>query len=102
MTANIAPSPAHQVYVLRLYVAGASARSARAITNIRRICDEHLEGHHDLEVVDICQHPGLAKGEQIVAAPTLIKTQPLPTRRFVGDMSQPERILLGLGLSRSA
>jgi circadian clock protein KaiB len=86
------------ICVLRLYVTGSSPRSVRAISNIRKICDEHLQGCHELEVVDITQHPMLAKSEQILAAPTLIKMLPLPSRRFVGDMSQPERILLGLGL----
>jgi circadian clock protein KaiB len=86
------------VCVLRLYVTGSSPRSARAIFNIRKICDEHLPGRHDLEVVDLSQHPMLAKSEQILAAPTLIKILPLPARRFVGDMSQSERILQGLGL----
>jgi len=86
------------VCVLRLYVTGSSPRSIRAIANIRRICDEYLRGCHDLEVVDISQHPLLAKSEQILAAPTLVRMSPLPSRRFVGDMSQSERILLGLGL----
>ena len=86
------------VCVLRLYVTGSSPRSVRAIANIRKICDEHLQGCHDLEIVDISQHPQLARREQILAAPTLVKMLPLPSRRFVGDMSQFERILLGLGL----
>ena len=90
------------VCVLRLYVTGSSPRSIRAIANIRRICDEYLRGCHDLEVVDISQHPLLAKSEQILAAPTLVKMSPLPSRRFVGDMSQSERILLGLGLGEPA
>jgi circadian clock protein KaiB len=86
------------VCVLRLYVTGSSPRSIRAISNIRKICDEHLRGCHDLEIVDISQAPLLAKREQILAAPTLVKMLPLPSRRFVGDMSQSERILLGFGL----
>jgi circadian clock protein KaiB len=90
------------VYVLRLYVTGSSPRSARAISNICKICEEHLEGRYDLEVLDISQNPALAKSEQILAAPTLIKTFPLPTRRFVGDMSQSERIVLGLGCRKAA
>jgi circadian clock protein KaiB len=85
-------------YVLRLYVTGTTPASARAIVNIRKICDEHLAGRYDLEVVDITQRPTLAAGEQIIAAPTLIKKLPLPLRRFIGDMSQTERILLGLDL----
>ena len=85
-------------YVLRLYVAGASLRSSQAITNIRRICDEHLQGRCDLEVIDILQHSVLAEGEQIIAAPTLIKKLPPPLRRFIGDMANVEKVLLGLDL----
>jgi circadian clock protein KaiB len=94
--AAAAPSDAH--YVLRLYVTGTTPHSARAIVNIRKICEEYLRGRYDLEVVDICDHPILAEGEQIIAAPTLIKMLPLPLRRFIGDMSQTDRILLGLDL----
>jgi circadian clock protein KaiB len=99
-TSATVPTSAH--YTLRLYVTGATPRSARAISNIRKICEEHLEGHYDLEVVDITEHPMLAEGEQIIAAPTLIKKLPLPLRRFIGDMSQTERILIGLDLREAA
>jgi len=85
-------------YVLRLYVTGTTPRSASAIRNIRKICDEHLKGAYDLEVIDIYQQPVLAKGEQIIAAPTLLKKLPLPLKRFIGDMSNTEKILLGLDL----
>lgn len=85
-------------YVLRLYVTGTTPHSARAIVNIRKICEQHLQGRYDLEVVDISQNPTLAEGEQIIAAPTLIKELPLPLRRFIGDLSQTERILVGLDL----
>lgn len=85
-------------YVLRLYVAGMTPRSTRAIENLRTICEEHLHGRYDLEVIDVYQQPMLAKGEQIVAAPTLIKKLPLPLRRVIGDMSSTERVLLGLDL----
>ena len=88
-------------YVLRLYITGHTARSTKAIVNIRKICEEHLQGRYDLEVVDISQHPTLAKGEQIIAAPTLIKKLPLPLRRFIGDMSQADRIILGLDLRKA-
>ena len=84
------------VYVLRLYVIGTSAHSTRAIVNIRKICEEHLTGRYELEVIDLLQHPGLAKVEQIIAAPTLIKKLPPPLRRFIGDMSEVERLLVGL------
>jgi circadian clock protein KaiB len=85
-------------YVLRLYIAGLTPRSTLAIQNIRKICEEHLEGRYDLQVVDIYQQPVLAEGEQIIAAPTLIKKLPLPLRRFIGDMSNTERILVGMDL----
>ena len=85
-------------YVLRLYVTGTTPHSRRAIVNIRKICEEHLHGRYELEIVDIAQHPTLVEGEQIIAAPTLIKKLPLPLRRFIGDMSQTERLLLGLDL----
>ena len=85
-------------YVLRLYVTGMTPRSTAAIRNIKAICEEHLKGRYRLEVVDVYQHPGLAKGEQIIALLTLIKYLPLPLRRFIGDMSRTERILLGLDL----
>ncbi|MEX2197461.1 MAG: circadian clock KaiB family protein [Burkholderiales bacterium] len=87
-------------YVLRLYVTGTTGNSARAIVNIRKICEERLQGRYELEIVDISQHPGLAEGEQIIAAPTLIKLLPLPLRRFIGDMSQTERVLLGPDLRK--
>jgi len=85
-------------YVLHLFVTGSTPRSIRAISNIRKICENHLEGRYDLEVVDISLHPMLAGGAQIIAAPTLIKTLPLPLRRFIGDMSQTDRLLVGLDL----
>lgn len=88
-------------YVLRLYVIGTTPQSTSAIVNARRICEEHLGGRYELEVIDILQNPALAKGEQIIATPTLIKKLPLPLRRFVGDMSQTERILLGLDLRKA-
>jgi circadian clock protein KaiB len=81
-----------------LYVTGLTPRSTRAIENVRKICEEHLEGRYDLAVIDVYQQPTLAKGEQIVAAPTLIKKLPLPLRRVIGDMSNTERVLLGLDL----
>jgi circadian clock protein KaiB len=85
-------------YVLRLYVTGMTARSMRAVKNLQTICDEFLKGRYDLEVIDIYQQPVLTKGEQIIAAPTLIKKLPLPMRRIIGDMSNRQRVLLGLDL----
>jgi circadian clock protein KaiB len=85
-------------YVLRLYVTGMTTRSARAVKNLQAICNEYLEGRYDLEVIDIYQQPVLTRGEQIIAAPTLIKKLPLPMRRIIGDMSNRDRVLLGLDL----
>jgi circadian clock protein KaiB len=85
-------------YVLCLYITGTAPRSTKAIVNIRKICEEHLRGRYELQIVDIALHPSMAKSEQIIAAPTLIKKLPLPLRRFVGDMSNTERLLLGLDL----
>jgi len=87
-------------YILRLYITGSSPKSVRAITNVKRICEEHLKGRYDLQVVDIYQQPVLAAGEQIIAAPTLIKKLPEPLRRLIGDMSDTEQVLLGLDLKR--
>lgn len=85
-------------YVLRLYVTGMTPKSVRAIENLRAICEEYLPSHYDLEVIDIYQRPSLLQGEQIIAAPTLIKKLPEPLRRLVGDMSNKDRVLLGLDL----
>jgi circadian clock protein KaiB len=85
-------------YILRLYITGMTPQSVRAIANIKKICEEHLQGRYELEVVDLYQQPQLAKGEQIIAAPTLIKKLPLPLRRIIGDMSKTERVLVGLDL----
>lgn len=85
-----------QHYVLRLYVTGMTPRSITAIENIKRICEEHLQGRYELEVIDIYQHPEAAREAQLLAAPTMIKELPAPLRRFVGDMSDEEKILAGL------
>jgi circadian clock protein KaiB len=85
-------------YVLRLYVSGMTPNSLRAVENVRKICAEHLEGHYQLEIIDIYQQPIFAKEGQIVATPTLVKELPEPLRKFIGDMSQTERILLGLDI----
>ncbi len=87
-----------QKYVLRLYVTGMTPRSIRAIENLRTVCDEYLKGRYSLEIIDIYQHPNLLQGEQIIAAPTLIKKLPVPLRRMVGDLSNIEKVLLGLDL----
>jgi circadian clock protein KaiB len=83
-------------YLLRLYVTGTTGKSVKAVQNVRRICEEHLKGLYDLEVVDIYKNLPLAKGDQIIAAPTLIKRLPLPLRQLIGDMSDEQRVLVGL------
>ena len=85
-------------YILRLYVIGSSARSLRAIQNLKKICDEHFPDDYDLEVIDIYKNPGVAREEQIIAAPTLVKKLPKPLRKFVGDLSNTKKILIGLDL----
>ena len=87
-------------YVLRLYVSGSTSKSAQAVENIKLVCERHLKNRYDLEVIDIYQQPQLARGEQIVAVPTLIKRLPLPLRRLIGDMSNHEKVLLGLDLKK--
>ena len=87
-----------QRYVLRLYVTGSTPRSTKAIQNLRALCEKHLRGRYDLEVIDIFQQPVLARGEQIIAAPTLIKKLPAPLRKVVGDLSNADQVLMGLDL----
>ncbi len=89
-------------YVLRLYVSGSTLKSQRAVANIELVCEEHLQGRYDLEVIDIHQHASLARDEQIVAVPTLIKRFPAPLQRLVGDMSDLNKVLFGLDLRSRA
>ncbi len=85
-------------YVLRLYVSGSTSKSALAVENIKRICEQHLKNRYDLEVIDIYQQPHLARDEQIVAVPTLIKRRPPPVRRLIGDLSDLKKALVALDL----
>lgn len=87
-----------KVYILRLYVTGSTPRSLKAIYNLTRFCEEHLQDY-DLEIIDIYKNPGAARDAQIVAAPTLIKKLPAPLRRFVGDLSNKQKLLTGLDIS---
>ena len=87
-------------YILRLYVAGQTPKSLDAIINIKKICEENLKGRYVLNVIDLYQQPQLAQGEQIIAVPTLIKKLPAPLRRIIGDMSDTERVLVGLNLQK--
>ena len=87
-------------YVLRLYVAGLTPRSRTAIENITNICEQYLQGRYDLEVIDVFKRPVLAREEQIIATPTLVKRLPIPLRRFIGDLSSKEKVLVGLDLRK--
>ena len=85
-------------YILRLYVTGSSGRSLKALQNLKKICDEHFPDDYDLEVIDIYENPTAAREEQIIAAPTLVKKLPRPLRRFVGDLSNTQKVLIGLDI----
>lgn len=87
------------VHCFRLYLAGPTPQSTRALVNIRKFCENHLPGRYELEVLDLLRHPQLAQTDQVIAAPTLARISPLPVRRFIGDLSQTDRILKGLGLT---
>jgi circadian clock protein KaiB len=85
-------------YVLQLFVAGATPLSSRALANLKEICEQHLQGRYELEVVDVYERPAVAKTGRVIAVPTLLKKLPAPLRRFVGDLSDRERLLVGLNL----
>lgn len=85
-------------YVLRLYVTGLTPRSTRAIKTVRDVCEQHLQGNYELEIVDVYQQPGRVSRDQIFAIPTLVKCEPAPQRFVIGDMTNRQRLLYGLGL----
>jgi circadian clock protein KaiB len=91
-------NPATEVWELRLYIAGETGKSATAIANLQRICDEHLPGRYRIELVDLLKNPKLARGDEIVALPTLVRKLPDPVRKIVGDLSNTEKTLVGLQL----
>lgn len=93
-----APGEVGEKYILRLYITGMTNRAARTIANLQTFCEKHLAGRYELQVIDVYQQPELARTEQIVAVPTLIKKLPLPLRRLIGDMSDEERVLVGLDI----
>jgi circadian clock protein KaiB len=93
--------PSAARYLLRLYITGQTPRSLQSVENLRALCDKYLPGQFDLEVVDIYQQPAMAAAGQIIAAPTLIKSMPLPLRRLVGDFSDQKRVILGLDIRLS-
>jgi circadian clock protein KaiB len=88
----------NDAYVLRLYIAGKTPKSVAALNNLKEICEEHLAGRYTLQVVDLLENPKLARGDQILAIPTLVRKLPLPMRRIIGDLSNTERVLVGLDL----
>jgi len=95
---GLAPDETTQVYNLRLYVAGQTPRSLRAFANLRDICDKHLAGRYTIEVIDLLENPQLAQGDQILAIPTLVRKLPPPLRKIIGDLSNTEKVLVGLDL----
>jgi circadian clock protein KaiB len=101
MTSSELTSP-DEVWHLRLYVAGTSPRSLRAFANLRHMCEEYLAGRYEIEIVDLEQRPGLARTDDIVAIPTLVRSLPAPRRRIIGDLSDTERVLLSLEVVREA
>ncbi len=90
--------PDASVFLLRLYVAGQTAKSMAAFANLKKICEEHLQGKYQIEVIDLLQNPSLAQGDQILAVPTLVRRLPHPIKKIIGDLSNTERVLVGLDI----
>jgi circadian clock protein KaiB len=91
-----------EVWVLRLYVAGQSPKSLRAFSNLKSLCEEHLAGRHEIEIVDLVEHPSRASSDDIIAIPTLVRRLPTPLRKVIGDLSNAERVLVGLRVPAEA
>jgi len=87
-----------EIWELRLYVAGQTVKSVTALANLKKYCEEHLKGRYQLEVIDLLQNPQLAEGDQILAIPTLVRKVPSPIRKIIGDLSNKERVLVGLDI----
>jgi circadian clock protein KaiB len=96
--ATARPASAEQTYELRLYVAGQTPKSVLALANLRQICEKHLHGRYTIEVIDLMENPQLAQGDQILALPTLVRRLPEPIKKIIGDLSNTERVLVGLDL----
>ncbi len=94
---NLSQAP-EEIYMLKLYVAGQTQKSVTAFANLQKICDEHLKGKYQIEVIDLLKNPQLAKGDQILAVPTLVRKLPPPLKRIIGDLSNTERVLIGLDI----
>jgi circadian clock protein KaiB len=90
--------PTQKIYELRLYVAGQTPKSLAAFANLKKICEQHLAGQYNIEVIDLLKHPQLASGDQILAIPTLVRKLPEPIKKIIGDLSNTERVLVGLDL----
>ena len=88
-------------YALKLYVAGQTPKAVRAFSNLRKICEEHLQGRYSIEVIDLIENPALGRGDQILALPTLVRRLPTPIKKIIGDLSNTERVLVGLDLRPS-
>ena len=99
ITENL-PLPEGEIWEMRLYIAGKSAKSLLAIANLQQICEEFLNGRYQIEVIDLVEHPHIARKEQIIAVPTLIKKLPLPLKQIIGDLSNQEKVLHGLELRK--
>ena len=95
---SASPKARPTIYVLRLYTAGQTPRSMAAFANLKKICEEHLAGRYQIEVIDLLENPRLARDEQILAVPTLVRKLPVPVRKIIGDLSNTERVLIGLDL----
>ena len=95
---NAAPSPEPKAYRLRLYVAGQTPKSILALSNLKQICEDHLQGRYEIEIIDLLENPQLAAGDQILALPTLVRRLPEPIKKIIGDLSNTERVLVGLDL----
>lgn len=93
-----APPASRPAWILKLYVAGQTPRSIAAFTNLKRICETHLQGQYEIEIVDLLKNPQLAKGDQIVAVPTLVRQLPPPVKKIIGDLGKEDRVLVGLDL----
>jgi len=102
MTNKPSVSKKNAVWELRLYVAGQTPKSITAFSNLKRLCEEHLKGRYKIEVVDLLKHPELAKADQIIALPTLVRKLPEPIKRIVGDLSKSDRVIVGMNLQQLA
>jgi circadian clock protein KaiB len=92
------PSPAEEAFSLRLYVAGHTPKSVLAFRNLKRICEDHLQGRYEIEIVDLLENPQLARGDQVLAVPTLVRRLPEPIKKIIGDLSNTQRVIVGLDL----